>query len=304
MRILLGLRHQEALHEVVIRPMRRDGQEHPPDHAGPKGVWLVDVERRVEEGELARGCRLLHGAHHPSGQGVRHRHEADERAEEVHEHLDGVRPDGGDDAALLGVEDHGEAEGEDAPPFVDARRHRQNEGRGMEADAVAQGSGEQEDSRRGGAHGPSEALLKDLVRGEDLAAEVRGQEEERNDEAADYVAEDELQEREVSGVGRAGRTDESERARLGRDDAGGDGPPGHALPPEEVAADAAAVTSSEPRAEGRDRDDVGEENEDGREGELQATENMSDERLGAPYGFSPVATGRSGSELHSLHEPA
>ena len=132
------------------------------------------------------------------------------------------------------------AEPDDAPPLRDARGHGQDEGGRVQADPVAERAVEEED--RGGhrAHGAAEALLQQLVGRVDLAAEVGGDEEDGDEQPPDDVADHELEERPVAAVGGAGGADEGERARLGGDDAGGDGPPRHAARGQEVVAHGAA----------------------------------------------------------------
>ena len=115
----------------------------------------------------------------------------------------------------------------------------------------------------------AEAALEQLVRGVDLAAEVGGDEEGGDQEPPDDVADHELQERPVAAVGRAGRADEGERARLGGHDAGGDGPPRHAARGQEVVAHGLAA-AAQPGAEGGDGHHVGHQHDQGGEGKLHA----------------------------------
>ena len=100
--------------------------------------------------------------------------------------------------------------------------------------------------------GRPEALLQDLVRGVELAAEVGGQQQRaeissrpRRSRAA------ELQE--ASSRPRyaiPGHADEGERARLGGDDAGGDRPPGDGASGQKVVLDG-ALPAAEPRCRRR-----------------------------------------------------
>jgi hypothetical protein len=187
---------------------------------------------------------------------------------QVHEHLDAVRPDGRDHASLLGVEDHGHAEHDDAPPLRDAGGHGQDEGRRRAAGCRRRACDTGEDGGGDGAYGAPEPALQQLVGRVDLAPEVGGDEERRDEQPSDDVADDELQERPVAAVGGSGRADERERARLGGDDAGGDGPPGHAARGQEVVAHGAAAPP-QPGAEGGDADDVSDEDDQRRQGKLQ-----------------------------------
>ena len=56
-----------------------------------------------------------------------------------------------------------------------------------------------------------------------------------DDDAAQHVAEDDLQKAEVAGEGEAGHADDGERAGFRGDDGERDGPPGHGAVGEEVA---------------------------------------------------------------------
>ena len=137
----------------------------------------------------------------------------------------------------------------------------------MQPYAVAERAVEQEDRGRDRAHGAAEPLLQQLVGREDLAAEVGGDEEDGDEQPPDDVAEHELEERPIPAVGGAGRADERERARLGGDDAGGDGPPGHAARGQEVVAHGAAP-AAQPGAERGDGHDVSDEDDQRRQGQL------------------------------------
>ena len=74
-----------------------------------------------------------------------------------------------------------------------------------------------------------------MVGGQHFAAEVTREEEQRDDDAAEHVAEHDLQEAEVAGEGYAGDGDDGERRGLGGDDGEGDRPPGNGVVGEEVA---------------------------------------------------------------------
>src|SRR5437763_1354056 len=74
---------------------------------------------------------------------------------------------------------------------VDGREDDRGE---EEAHAVCDGAHGDEERRGERAHAPAEALLEELVDGHELAADVRRDEEKRDDDPPDEVAEDELQE--------------------------------------------------------------------------------------------------------------
>src|SRR5439155_7023000 len=77
---------------------------------------------------------------------------------------------------------------------------------------------------------------QELVRGEQFAPEVRGNEEQAHQDPSDDVAEHELQERHVAGIRHGRYADEGQRARLGGDDGEADGPPGDRSAGEKVIA--------------------------------------------------------------------
>ena len=110
-------------------------------------------------------------------------------------------------------------------------------------DAHTFGSGAREKEESGGdlVQSGAEALVDELVGGEHLALKVVGQEDQRDDDAAEHVADDDLQEAEVAGERDAGDADDGEGAGLGRDDGERDGPPGDRLVGEEVAAQRARL---------------------------------------------------------------
>ena len=65
--------------------------------------------------------------------------------------------------------------------------------------------------------------------------EVARQEERGDDDAAEHVADDDLEEAEVAGEGQAGDGDDGEGGGFGGDDGERDGPPGNGVVGEEVA---------------------------------------------------------------------
>jgi hypothetical protein len=81
----------------------------------------------------------------------------------------------------------------------------------------------------------AEALANDLVSGQKLSTKIPGQEEQANHDAPYQIAENDLQESPVAGVGKARHADDGKRAGLCSNDRERDGPPGYALVGEEVA---------------------------------------------------------------------
>ena len=106
----------------------------------------------------------------------------------------------------------------------------------------------------------AEALIDQLIGGQHLACEVARQEERCNDDATDHVAEDDLQEAEVSGEGDAWYGDDGERRGLSGDDRERYGPPGNGVVGEKVGlerlVDFFATAFGEAQAEEGDADQV------------------------------------------------
>src|SRR3712207_3300137 len=105
---------------------------------------------------------------------------------------------------------------------------REHDGRQEQAYAVGNVAHDDEERRRQHLDAPAEAAFEKLVDRQKLAAEVGRDEEERDDDAPEHVARDQLQELEVAAAreGDAGDADEGDGRGLGGDDGGGDGPPG------------------------------------------------------------------------------
>ena len=89
-----------------------------------------------------------------------------------------------------------------------------------------------------------------------LAAEIRRQEQHAHQEAADHVAQRQLQERHVRCIGAGRHADEAQRAGLGGDDGEADRPPRHRTAGQEVVA-GGLLEPREPRTEGGDGEQVG-----------------------------------------------
>ena len=182
------------------------------------------------------------------------------RAGDVDEHLHDVGPDHRRHAAAHGVDDHRRAEHEHDPRHRHAGDDGDHQRRREQPDAVGERSREQKDHRRQRLDARAEAPLQQLVRREQIAAEVGGDEQQADDDAADDVAERELQKRHVAGVRGGGNADEGQRARLGGDDREADGPPGHAAVGQEVVA-RRLLEPREPGSEGGDGGEVAADDE-------------------------------------------
>ena len=160
-----------------------------------------------------------------SRQPVEQQPEREQRAAEVDRELHEVGPQHRAHAADVGVDDGGHADEHDRPRQRDPGHLLQHDGGEEQAQAVRQRAGD--DEQRGGD--PlciaAEAARKDLVRGEQLAAEVVRQQQVRDGIAAEQEAECDLQPRHVAREGEPRDRQERHRARLGGDDREEDQPP-------------------------------------------------------------------------------
>ena len=144
------------------------------------------------------------------------RPDGDQRSADVDGHLDDVGPDDGGHSALEGVEQRERGDDGDGEHVSGADGDADHDGDGEDADAFGCGAGEQEEARGDLVERVAEAAVDELIGGQHLALEVFWQEERGDDDAAEHVADDDLQEAEVAGEGEAGRADDGEGARFRR----------------------------------------------------------------------------------------
>jgi hypothetical protein len=231
------LRGEHALHHQLVGSVRGHGEECAAEHAGPEGVGRGEVEGEVEHVELAGGRGDGVDLRPAAGDVRAERPDGDDGSADVDGHLDDVGPDDGGHSALEGVEQREGGDDGDGEHVAGADGDADDDGDGEDADAFGGGAGEQEEAGGDFVERLAEAAIDELIGGEHLALEVLGQEEHGDDDAAEHVADDDLQEAEVAGEGEAGRADDGERGGFGGDDGEGDGPPGDGAVGEEVAAE-------------------------------------------------------------------
>ena len=118
--------------------------------------------------------------------------EGDEGSGDVEGHLDDVGPDDGGHSAFEGIEEGERGDDGDGERVAGADGDGDDDGDGEDADTFGGGAGEQEQPGGDLVEGGAEALVDELVGGEHLAAEVFGQKELGDDDAAEHVAEDDL----------------------------------------------------------------------------------------------------------------
>ena len=139
-------------------------------------------------------------------------------ASEIEEELRDVCPDDGFHAAFEGVEDGEGDDDEDGEVFRGAEDHADDERDGGDADAFGDGARDEESAGGDGAHFFAEAFFDERVGGEKLAAKIAGEEEEDDQDSADQIADDQLKEGQVTGVGDGGSADDGERGGFCGDD--------------------------------------------------------------------------------------
>ena len=241
---------QVALHEHLVRAVRGGREDRAADDRGPEGVVTPQVPREVEGHQLAglrrrRPC-LLPAARNGGEQRGRRR----ERAGQVYDELHDVHPDHRGHAAQPGVgqRDHGHQQdgGNHNRRLRRIREPKRGRGRGehrrehqrsgKETQSIGEVARDQEDRRRAPAERASDPCAQQLVRGEQILAEVRRQQDECHQHAPGEIAEGELEERQVPPERIARDADHGDRARLRRDDGACDRPPRHAPPGQIVVA--------------------------------------------------------------------
>ena len=179
-RLARGPRGQQALHEELVGAVRGQRQRDAADEPGPERV-------DAPSGPSRSSARRTSPPRIPSRRPRPIRRECARssakntrpRAGDVHEHLHDVGPDHGRRAAADRVDDHRAAEQDHRPRHRHAGDHGDDERRREQPDAVGERARDQEDAGRRRLHRRAEPALQQLVRRDQLAAEVRGNEDER-----------------------------------------------------------------------------------------------------------------------------
>src|ERR1017187_4463918 len=233
---------EKALHHQLIGAVAGGGEETAAGQAGPESVGAGEElhggrEAEIEDGEFVGGRGDGHDVSPSAGDFSENDDEAEDGADHVEGHLHDVGADDGGHAALEGVEkgeDHDHHNGSD---LAGAEHDGDDDGDGEDADAFGEGAGDQEDGGGELANAFAEAAAYELVGGEHFAAEILGKEQDRNHDAGQQGAEDDLQEAEVAVEGEGGCADDGGGAGFGGDDGQADGPPRGGTPAQEIVAD-------------------------------------------------------------------
>ena len=220
--------------------------------------------------ELAVRAAHLHRRVEAAGD-VLHQHDRrGERADDVDAELHHLDPHHRFHPAEEGEDDHHHADADDRGGDHRFGRHAghaavdrgQDERGEQQPHAVRDRSHADEERRSQRAHFRPEALLQQLVHRDQVAGEVRGDEEDGDHHPPDQVAEHKLQEGEVAParVGDAGDGDEGDGRCLSGHDRRADGPPRHMLSGQEVLR-GRLLLAAEPRARSDDRDEVADDDD-------------------------------------------
>jgi hypothetical protein len=266
---------QQALDEELIGAVAGAGEERPADQSRPERERHRDVRGEREHLQLPGVPPCRDDGAPPAGHEVDDLVGRQQRSADVDHELDQIRPDDRRDPAFERVDERQHADDGDRPePQVretgKARlQHRgQHERRGEDADALGERAHDQEQPGGNSARDRTEAALEQRVGREQLAAEIRRQQQAGDDEAANDIADEDLQVRERSSllraremtVGERGHADQRQRARLSGDDREADDDPGRLARTEEVILDA-PVSLAEPHAERGDAGEVREQHD-------------------------------------------
>jgi hypothetical protein len=182
----------------------------------------------------------------------------EDRSENVEVHLNDIGPDHRRHSALERVKKREGDNQYDCGGLAHAQHHRNHDGDGGDAYPFGQSSRHQE--YRGGqlANALAESPPHQFVGGEHLAPEILRQEKDRNHDAGQQIAEDQLQKPQVAREGERRCADDRQGAGLGRDDRQANSPPGRAPAAQEVVAQA-LLAATEPRSEPGDAHQVGQD---------------------------------------------
>jgi len=159
---------------------------------------------------------------------------SDEAARKIEEKLRDVSPDDRFHAAFEGVQDSQRDDDENGEPLGRAKRDADHEGNRGNTNAFCKGARAKKRQSGDGPHFRTEALLDKGVGGQILSAEIAGQKDHRNEDAAYEVAEDELKKGHITGERDGGSPDDGQRGGFRRHDRKRESPPWRAAASEEI----------------------------------------------------------------------
>src|SRR5215467_2433244 len=119
-------------------------------------------------------------------------HEPYERTADINRGLDDVGPDDGGEASFKRIDEGQCGDDRDRGELTGAQCNGDDDRDRVDTHAFGGGTREQEQSGGDRAEGASKAAFDELIGGVEISAEVVGQEQKADDNAADDVSEDDL----------------------------------------------------------------------------------------------------------------
>ncbi len=228
-------RGEKALDDGLIGSVAGHGEESATDEAGPKCVFRGEVEREIEELQFVAGGSGDLRDFGPAARNAMEQYpERDGAAGEIEEELRDVCPDDGGHAAFESVKNGERDDDDDGEVLGRTENDADDERDGGYANTLRNGARNEKRAGGDGAHFFAKAFFDERVGGEELSAEVAGEEKQNDENAAYQIPDDELNEGEISAVGDGGRADDGERGGFGGDDGERESPPGSGAAAEEV----------------------------------------------------------------------
>ena len=251
---------EQALHDGLIGAMAGHGEKRAADQARPECVLGREVPGKIEDLQLvARDSGSLRDFRPAARNAVQQHEEGDGASGQVEEQLRYIGPNDGFHAAFEGVE-NGEGDDEDDGQFLrSAENDADDQSNGGNADALGNGARDEKCGGGDGAHSFAKTFFDQGVGGEKFATKVTGKKQHDNEDAADEVAEDQLEKGEISAVGDCGRADDGERGSFRGDDGEREGPPGGRPPAKKIIA-RILLSAAEANAKGRHTEQIADDN--------------------------------------------
>ena len=230
------LRCQHPLHHQLVGPMRRHGEEGPPEDACPKGVRRGQIQREVEHVELACRARDRVNRRPATRHMLAERPDGDQGPANINGHLDDVRPDDRGHSALEGIQQRQRGDDGDGQHVSGPDGDADHDGDGEDAHTLRRRAREQEQARGDLVERASESPVDELIGRQHLALKVLRQEYRRHHDPSQHVADYDLQESEIAREGECRRADDRQRTGLRGYNRQPNRPPRHRLVRQKISA--------------------------------------------------------------------
>ena len=225
--IALVARYKQPLDHKLVSAVRGGVQEHAANQSGPERVRLEEVEREIEDLQLARAGSDCVNRRPAARHEMQQRDKANDRAANVDGELDHVRPDDGCHPAFKCInKSQGHYNG-DGSNTACPERDADHDGNGPNAHAFSCCSGDEKNSGGDTVQLLSKTAINELIGGEHLTAKILRNKNQADDDAAKQVAEDKLKKAEVAAISNTGRADDGERTGFSANNGESNGPPGN-----------------------------------------------------------------------------